>query len=157
MRVLDQIHAHIFTHLHLPPSNLSFTLSKILCFVAYRNVPYTKRLLSQIPNPTIFSYNTLIRGLLSKNPCQEPIFLFKKLLHEKFLKSNTLTLAFLLKSCSILAALKEGQQIHRHVIASGFGSNLFVHTSLLNFYMICEEVALGRIVFNEITEKNVVA
>ncbi|KAL2480623.1 Pentatricopeptide repeat-containing protein [Abeliophyllum distichum] len=157
MRVLHQIHAHILTHPHLPPSTFSFTLSKILCFVAYRNVTYAKRLLSQIPNPTIFSYNTLIRGLLSQNPCQEPIFLFKKLLHEKFPKSNTFTLAFLLKSCSILAALKEGQQIHRHVIGSGFGSNLFVQTSLLNFYMKCEEVSLGRKVFDEITEKNVVA
>lgn len=125
--------------------------------MAYRNVPHAKRLLSQIPNPTIFSYNTLIRGILSQNPSQEPIYLFKKLLQEKFPKSNTFTLAFVLKSCAILAAFKEGQQIHKHVLSSGFGSNLFVQTSLLNFYVKCEEVAPGRKVFDEITDKNVVA
>ncbi|KAL2501737.1 pentatricopeptide repeat-containing protein [Forsythia ovata] len=115
--------------------------------------------LAPIPDPK--PYHILLQQPHQRPSLKKPMsrtdFLVKKLLHEKFPKSNTFTLAFLLKSCSILAALKEGQQIHRHVIASGFGSNLFVHPSLLNFYMKCEEVASGRIVFNEITEKNVVA
>ncbi|KAL0337966.1 UNVERIFIED_CONTAM: Pentatricopeptide repeat-containing protein [Sesamum calycinum] len=69
---------------------------------------------------------------------------------------NTFTLAFVLK-CSLLPAFEEGKQVHKHVIASGLGENLFVRTSLLNFYTKCEEVELGREVFDEMTEKNVVA
>lgn len=47
--------------------------------------------------------------------------------------------------------------MHKHVIASGLGENLFVQTSLLNFYTKCEEVELGRRVFDEMSERNVVA
>ncbi|KAL7134150.1 hypothetical protein ABFS83_11G007800 [Erythranthe nasuta] len=157
MRVLDQIHAHILTRPHLPLSTLSFTLSKILCFAAYRNIRYAKTLLSQIPHPTIFSYNTVMRGFLLQSPSPEPIFMFRKLVRKKFPTSNTFTLAFVLKCCSILPAFEEGKQVHKHVIASGLGENLFVQTSLLNFYTKCEEVDLGRKVFDEMTEKNVVA
>ncbi|KAL3819809.1 hypothetical protein ACJIZ3_005714 [Penstemon smallii] len=157
MRVLTQIHAHILTHLHLSLSSVSFTLSKILCFAAYRNILYAKTLLFRIPYPTIFSYNTLMRGFLLQNPSREPILLFKKLVQKKFPKSNTFTMAFVLKCCSILPALEEGKQVHKHVIASGFGGNSFVQTSLLNFYTKCEEVELGRKVFDEMTERNVVA
>lgn len=71
--------------------------------------------------------------------------------------SNTFTLAFVLKCCSMLPALEEGRQVHKHVIASGLGENLFVQTSLLNFYTKCEEVGLGRKVFDEMSDRNVVA
>ncbi|KAL0346247.1 UNVERIFIED_CONTAM: Pentatricopeptide repeat-containing protein [Sesamum radiatum] len=157
MRILNQIHAHILTHPRLPPSTFSFALSKVLCFAAYRNVQYAKALLSQIPYPSIFSYNTVMRGVLLQNPSPEPIFLFRRLVRKKFPISNTFTLAFVLKCCSLLPAFEEGKQVHKHVIASGLGENLFVRTSLLNFYAKCEEVELGRKVFDEMTEKNVVA
>lgn len=47
--------------------------------------------------------------------------------------------------------------MHKHAIASGLGENLFVQTSLLNFYTKCEAVELGRKVFDEMSDKNVVA
>lgn len=92
-----------------------------------------------------------------QNPSPEPIFLFKKLVQKKFPIPNTFTLAFVLKCCSLLPAFEEGKQVHKHVITSGLGENLFVGTSLLNFYTKCEEVELGRKVFDEMTERNVVA
>ncbi|XP_075517793.1 pentatricopeptide repeat-containing protein At2g02980, chloroplastic-like [Primulina tabacum] len=157
MRVVRQIHAQALIHFHLSSNSLSFALSKVLCFAAYRNIDYARRLLSQIPYPSIFAYNTVMRGFLAQNPCQEPVFLFRKLVRDKFPKPNTFTLAFVLKCCSILVAFKEGRQVHKHAIASGLGGNLFVQTSLLNFYTKCEKMDLGRKVFDEITERNVVA
>ncbi|KAH6772137.1 hypothetical protein C2S51_010541 [Perilla frutescens var. frutescens] len=157
MRVLNQIHAHILTHPRPSLSSYTFSLSKVLCFAAYRNVHYAKQLLFQIPCPKIFAYNTVMRGFLQQNPSPEPIFLFKRLVQMKFPTSNTFTLAFVLKCCSMLPAFAEGQQVHKHAIASGLGGNLFVQTSLLNFYTKCEEVELGRKVFDEMSERNVVA
>ncbi|KAH0724047.1 hypothetical protein KY285_006110 [Solanum tuberosum] len=87
----------------------------------------------------------------------EPLFIFKKLLKRNYPKTNSFTLAFVLKSCSILAAFDEGQQVHKHVVQSGFGSSPFVQTSLLNLYAKCEEIGLAEKVFDEIPERNVVA
>ncbi|KAL6532897.1 hypothetical protein OROGR_013857 [Orobanche gracilis] len=157
MRALSQIHAHILTHPYLSISTLSFALSKILCFAAYRNIHYARTLLSQIPHPTVFAYNTVMRGfVLLRIPSPEPILLFRILVRKKFPASNTFTLAFVLKCCSLLPAFEEGKQVHKHVVDSGLVENLFVRTSLLNFYTKCEEIELGRKVFDEMTERNVV-
>ncbi|KAL8467512.1 hypothetical protein ACS0TY_030948 [Phlomoides rotata] len=157
MRVLDQIHAHILTHPDLPRSTRSFALVKVLCFAAYRNILYARRLLSQIPCRNIFAYNTVMRGFLEQSPSPEPIHLFKELVRSKFPTSNTFTMAFVLKCCSMLPAFEEGKQVHKHVIVSGLGENVFVKTSLLNFYAKCREVEMGRQVFDEMSERNVVA
>ncbi|XP_042020720.1 pentatricopeptide repeat-containing protein At5g48910-like [Salvia splendens] len=157
MRVLDQIHAQILTHPLISPSTNAFSLSKILCFAAYKNAQYAKRLLFHLRCPNIFGYNTVMRGFLQHSPSPEPILLFRRLIRSKSPASNTFTFAFVFKSCSILTAFDEGRQVHKHAIASGLGENLFVQTSLLNFYTKCEEMDLGRKVFDEMSDRNVVA
>ncbi|KAL0428556.1 UNVERIFIED_CONTAM: Pentatricopeptide repeat-containing protein [Sesamum latifolium] len=111
---------------------LSFALSKVLCFAAFRNVRYAKALLSQIPYPSIFSYNTVMRGVLLQNPSPEPIFLFRRLVRKKFPISNTFTLVFVLKCCSLLPAFEEGKQVHKHVIASGL--NVVAWSAMIGGY-----------------------
>lgn len=98
-----------------------------------------------------------MRGYLEQSPSAEPVYLFKKLVRKKFPISNTFTMAFVLKCCSMLGAFEEGKQVHKHVIVSGLGENLFVKTSLLNFYTKCREIEMGRKVFDEMPERNVVA
>nr|GMD39786.1 pentatricopeptide repeat-containing protein At1g59720, chloroplastic/mitochondrial-like [Ipomoea batatas] len=120
---------------------------------------YAKQLISRIPSPGIYSYNSLIRGFLENSQASspEPILIFKRLLRKNYPRSNTFTFAFVLKSCSVLMAFREGQQLHKHVVQSGHGSSPFVQTSLLNFYAKCEEIELSQKVFDEIPERNVVA
>ncbi|EPS60114.1 hypothetical protein M569_14690 [Genlisea aurea] len=157
MRILRQIHAHIVAYPHSSPPSRSFLLSKILCFAAYRNIRYARTLLTQIAYPSVFSYNTVIRGLILEGQSRGPIFLFRKLVRNKFPLANTFTLAFVLKSCAIASAFEEGRQVHKHVIASGFGGNLHVQTSLLNFYTKRENTEMARKVFDEMSDRNVVA
>nr|GMD46421.1 pentatricopeptide repeat-containing protein At1g59720, chloroplastic/mitochondrial-like [Ipomoea batatas] len=162
LRVLHQIHGHILTSPLLSTSSLSFLLAKILTFAALSSrgsLGYAKQLISRIPSPGIYSYNSLIRGFLENSQASspEPILIFKRLLRKNYPRSNTFTLAFVLKSCSVLMAFREGQQVHKHVVQSGHGSSPFVQTSLLNFYAKCEEIELSQKVFDEIPERNVVA
>ncbi|XP_019184836.1 PREDICTED: pentatricopeptide repeat-containing protein At2g29760, chloroplastic-like [Ipomoea nil] len=140
LRVLHQIHGHVLTCPLLSTSSLSFLLAKILTFAALSSrgsLGYAKQLVSRIPNPGIYSYNSLIRGFLeSQTSSPEPIFIFKRLLRKNYPRSNT---------------------FNKHVVQSGHGSSPFVQTSLLNFYAKCEEIELSEKVFDEITERNVVA
>ncbi|GER57169.1 pentatricopeptide repeat (PPR) superfamily protein [Striga asiatica] len=157
MRALLQIHAHLLTLPTLPTRTRSYALSKILCFAAYRNIRYAQAILSQIPRAAIFPHNTVIRGLLLLRPTSpEPILHFKKLVRKKFPAPNTFTLASVLKCCSVLPAPEEGRQVHKHALTAGLGSDLFVRTSLLNFYTKCDEIGPARKVFDEMTERSVV-
>lgn len=160
MRVLRQLHAHILTR-PLPLSSFAFALSKIVAFCAlspFGNIDYARSVFVQIPHPNIFSWNSLIKGYSQiYTPSKEPIFLFKKLTETGYPVPNSFTLAFVLKACAIVAAFGEGLQVHSHVLKDGFGSSLFVQTSLVNFYGKCEEIGFARKVFDEMPVRNLVA
>lgn len=47
--------------------------------------------------------------------------------------------------------------MHKHVLQSGFWNNVYVQSSLISFYVKCEEVKMGEKVFDEMPERNVVA
>ncbi|XP_062117685.1 pentatricopeptide repeat-containing protein At4g21065-like [Humulus lupulus] len=160
MRVLRQIHAHVLTRF-LPISALSFALSKIAAFCSLSpigDISYARRVFSRIPYPNIFCWNSMIRGCSQiENPSKESILFFKKLTQKGYPGPNTFTLAFVLKACSVVLASDEGQQVHSRVFRSGFGSSSFVQMALLNMYAKFEDVWLAHLVFDEITEKDLVA
>ncbi|KAD0702499.1 hypothetical protein E3N88_43830 [Mikania micrantha] len=156
MRVLGQIHSHILTR-PLPFSTLCFSLSKIICFCALSpmgNILYAQKLLLQNPKPNIFSWNSLIRGFSQyhTSPTTQSFSVFKRLISAGHPNPNTYTLAFVLKSCSMLPAVVEGRQVHSRVIRSGFWSNSFLQSSLVNFYAKCEEIESARKVFDEMPD-----
>ncbi|XP_017255622.1 pentatricopeptide repeat-containing protein At2g02980, chloroplastic [Daucus carota subsp. sativus] len=161
IRVLRQIHAHLLTHPLLPISTLSFSLSKLLSFCSlspHTNLSYAQKLFSQIPNPNIFVHNSLIKACTNlRNPSHKPFVIFKTLINRGYPKSNTFTLSLILKSCSVLSDFGEGGQVHSCVIRTGFGSNVFVQSALVNFYAKCEEIAGARKMFDEMTERNLIA
>ncbi|KAI3507564.1 hypothetical protein L1887_22552 [Cichorium endivia] len=161
MRVLQQIHSYVLTR-GLPFSTLCFSLSKILSFCAmspFGNILYAERLLFQIPNPNIFSWNSLIRGFSQSHisATAQSVSIFNRLIRRGYPNPNTYTFAFVLKACSILPALQEGQQVHARVILSGFSSSSFLQSSLVNFYAKCEKINCARKVFDEIPDRNTIA
>ncbi|CAM8960901.1 unnamed protein product [Rhodiola kirilowii] len=157
MRLLRQVHAHTLTRV-FPPTVLSFLLSKIHAFAALSplgDTTYAHRLFSQINNPTVYTWNSMIRAC-SLQP-KEPIFLFRKMLRTGRSIPNSYTVAFVLKACSVLAEIGEGRQVHKRALQCGFEFSPFVQTSLVNLYAKCDEIRDARKVFDEIPEKNVVA
>ncbi|KAK9065772.1 hypothetical protein SSX86_015173 [Deinandra increscens subsp. villosa] len=161
MRVLRQIHSYILTR-SLPFSTLTFSLSKIVSFCALSplgDILYAQKLLFQTPNPTIFSWNSLIRGLSQSpiSPKTQSFSIFKTLITRGHPNPNTFTLAFVLKSCSTSPAVIEGRQVHSRVIRSGFSSSSFLQSSLVNFYAKCEEIKSARKVFDEMPERSLIA
>ncbi|CAL9130650.1 unnamed protein product [Musa acuminata var. zebrina] len=158
MRTLRQIHAHF---LKSPLGSSAYALSKILAFSALSasgDIAYARRMFAQIPNPNVFSWNSIIRGCsLVPEQSKEPISLYKRMLRSGFADPNSFTIAFVLKACSIVSAFSEGLQVHCHVLRYGLFSSPFVQTGLLNFYAKCEKIACARCVFDEISDKNLVA
>nr|XP_016465202.1 PREDICTED: pentatricopeptide repeat-containing protein At2g02980, chloroplastic-like [Nicotiana tabacum] len=126
------------------------------------DAPVDEVVVDQQPNPAQISSIRVVLGLAASldleveqmdvktaflhGDLDEEIYMEQ---HEDFIDKHVF--------CRKLAAFKEGQQVHKHVIQSGFGSNPFIQTSLLNLYAKCEEIGLAEKVFDEIPERNVVA
>lgn len=63
----------------------------------------------------------------------------------------------LLKACSKALALKEGIVIHGLVVKYGCDSDVYVGSSLVDFYGKCKEIEFARKVFDEMSERNEVS
>lgn len=63
----------------------------------------------------------------------------------------------LIKACSKECALKEGVAFHGSALRCGVGGDVFVLTSLIDFYGKCEEILCARKIFDEMFFKNVVS
>ncbi|KAL9683844.1 hypothetical protein QQ045_021271 [Rhodiola kirilowii] len=62
-----------------------------------------------------------------------------------------------LSSCASSRSLLYGIQLHGQAIKTGFLSNVYVGTSLMNLYCRCNEVGTGCKVFDEMPVRNVVS
>ncbi|KAG0466313.1 hypothetical protein HPP92_017893 [Vanilla planifolia] len=162
MRALRQIHGHLLRNPFICPfPSLTFALSKVLGFCALSSsgdISYAGRLFDVIPQPNVFSWNSMIRGYSqAQNQSMAPIKLYKRMLCSGCAIPNSYTIAFVLKACSNGSAYAEGRQVHSHAYRYGLDSSSFVQTGLMNFYAKCEEIASARAVFDGIHGKNLVA
>lgn len=63
----------------------------------------------------------------------------------------------LVKSCGLNVAIKQGQEIHCHVFKTGFCSDLYVGTALVDMYVKFGETGHARILFDEMSARSQVS
>lgn len=161
LRALRAAHARLL-RLRLPRLTAAFALSKLLASCAAGTTPaaasYARNLFDQIPEPTAFCYNSLIRALSASTGPAAPLLAYRRMLRAGSPRPNSFTLAFTLKACAAAPALAEGRQLHAQAFLHGLEPGAYVQTGLLNLYSKCEEVALARTVFNGMAgDRNLVA
>lgn len=82
--------------------------------------------------------------------------MYLKLIHNSALKPDNFTYAFAVSASSKLGCQKVGILLHAHVLVSGFGSDLFVASAIIDMYLKFEKVGLAYKVFDKITEPDTV-
>nr|GEW06164.1 hypothetical protein [Tanacetum cinerariifolium] len=75
---------------------------------------------------------------------------------KKGLLGDSFTYPFVLKACTLLRALKHGQQIHCHVVKNGYVSDLYVVNMLVRFYSECGVMECAKKVFSRSGVKDLV-
>ncbi|KAJ8541412.1 hypothetical protein K7X08_002228 [Anisodus acutangulus] len=109
---------------------------------------YALKLFDQMPQRDVFAWNTLIRGYSNLGPFQEAIILYKDMHFRGFLPDNY-TFPFVLRSCSVLSALREGRELHCNIIKYGFESDVFVQSSLITLYAQSRETLDSELLFEQ--------
>ncbi|KAA8521370.1 hypothetical protein F0562_012068 [Nyssa sinensis] len=72
-------------------------------------------------------------------------------------KPNGYALVHLIRRCSSLVQYSYGQQLHCYILRSGFCSNVFVSTAIINFYLKFELLNEAHQVFDEMPQPIVVS
>uniref|UniRef100_A0A804MJR2 Pentatricopeptide repeat-containing protein n=1 Tax=Zea mays TaxID=4577 RepID=A0A804MJR2_MAIZE len=73
------------------------------------------------------------------------------------LADDTFVFTFVLKACAGLGWHRAGAQLHALVVQKGFEFHAYVHTALINVYVMSRCLVEARKVFDEMLVKNVVS
>ncbi|KAK8484416.1 hypothetical protein V6N13_046782 [Hibiscus sabdariffa] len=122
------------------------------------NVSKAKELFDQMRimgiKKDIISWNTLISGYVNNSLFDEALNLFKHVLTEDGVESDSFTLGSVLTACTDMASLRLGKEIHTQAIVRGLQSNTFVGGALVEMYCKCQDLKAAQIAFNEVSERD---
>ena len=116
---LNQIHAHLIKTRLIHNRAVTENLLESAAILLPNTMDYALSIFDDIGQPDSSAYNVMIRGLTYKQSPHESIFLFKKML-ETSVEPDEFTFPCVLKACSRLRALSEGEQVHAHILKCGF-------------------------------------
>lgn len=121
------------------------------------SLDYACKVFDQIPQPNLYTWNTLIRAFASSPRPIQGLLVFIQMLHESQRFPNSYTFPFVIKAATEVSSLLAGQAIHGMVMKASFGSDLFISNSLIHFYSSSGDLDSAYLVFSKIVEKDIVS
>ncbi|XP_010248664.1 PREDICTED: pentatricopeptide repeat-containing protein At1g08070, chloroplastic-like [Nelumbo nucifera] len=152
---LNQIHAHVIKTGYLFNPRVAENLLESSAILLPGSMDYALSIFRVIDEPNPAAYNILIRGFTSKQFPENALMLFRQMREDGVLPDKY-TFPCILKACSRLRALEEGEQIHAQIAKFGLGSYGFVQNTLIHMYANCGEVEVARRVFDGMLEKEII-
>ncbi|XP_010557591.1 PREDICTED: pentatricopeptide repeat-containing protein At1g08070, chloroplastic [Tarenaya hassleriana] len=157
LQSLRQIHAQMIkTGLH----NTNYGLSKLIEFCVLSRfsdgLPYAVSIFETIQEPNLLIWNTMIRGHSLSSSSISALQWYVRMI-SLGLVPNSYTFPFVLKSCAKSGAIREGKQVHGHVLKHGLDLDLYVHTSLISMYAQNGELEDAHMVFDNSPHRDAVS
>ncbi|KAI3965291.1 hypothetical protein MKW92_040836 [Papaver armeniacum] len=134
--------------------------SRILAFYSdpkIGNLEYARSVFDQIEEPNSFTWNTIIKCYLENHHSNDAILMFCELLRESSVSPDNFTLPSVIKGCARLCALEEGKQVHGLSLKTGFGSDLYVQSSVVSLYSKCFDIVSARKVFDRMENADMIS
>ncbi|KAA0057818.1 pentatricopeptide repeat-containing protein [Cucumis melo var. makuwa] len=153
---LRQVHAHLLKTRRLLDPIITEAVLESAALLLPDTIDYALSIFNHIDKPESSAYNVMIRGLAFKRSPDNALLLFKKM-HENSVQHDKFTFSSVLKACSRMRGLKEGEQVHALILKSGFKSNEFVENTLIQMYANCGQIGVARHVFDGMPERGIVA
>eukprot|EP00250_Pteridium_aquilinum_P009902 c19016_g1_i1 orf=418-2880(+) len=163
------VHAHIVAYgLHADAFMGSFLVDM---YVKCASLEEATIAFQGLPRRNVISWNALIAGYVNNGHEQIALHLFHELqqrdaalqgVHddidvEDVVSPDFITYLHVLKACSSLVLLEQGQSVHADIIAKGIGLDLSVGNTLIDMYGKCGSIRDACIVFDALPIRNVVS
>ncbi|KAI3513377.1 hypothetical protein L1887_20708 [Cichorium endivia] len=103
------------------------------------------------------STNDVLNEYLKANATSKATLLFRDLIRKSTSTIDSFSLLYIIKVCTRKSSPHEARHFHTLVVKLGYNSNIFVQTSLVNYYSAVANLADAHQVFDEIPTKNVVS
>ncbi|XP_065848712.1 pentatricopeptide repeat-containing protein At4g30700 [Euphorbia lathyris] len=129
---LTQIHSHLLLHgLH---SDIALATKLIHKLFHFNSTRHAHALFLSIPKPDLFLFNALIKGFSDNALPLSAISLFTHLRTYTDLYPDNFTYSFVISASTSFGVARIGLILHGKAIVDGFGSDLYVGSSLVDMY-----------------------
>eukprot|EP01018_Ginkgo_biloba_P024010 Gb_22311 [translate_table: standard] len=115
-----------------------------------------RRVFDQMHKRNVVSWTVMIAAYARHGYSEEALTLFCRM-PQTGIQPNQFTFASILPACANLAALEHGKEVHDQIIRSGFQSNVFVGSALVDMYVKCGSIKNAQQVFEKMPERNAVS
>ncbi|XP_057828703.2 pentatricopeptide repeat-containing protein At2g27610 [Cryptomeria japonica] len=114
------------------------------------------KVLDQSPKDDALLWSAVIIGFAENGYDNEALdFLYR--IRLSYMKRTHFTFSRILKACASIGSFQRGKEVHAYVVKSGFESDVFVATSLVDMYAKCSSPEDASKIFYEMPERNVVS
>ncbi|TKY64581.1 putative pentatricopeptide repeat-containing protein [Spatholobus suberectus] len=147
MYQLKQIHSHT---IKMGLSSDPLFRNRVIAFCCAHesgNMDYARQMFDTIPHPSLFIWNTMIKGYSRINLPENGVSMYLLMLANN-IKPDRFTFPFLLKGFTRDMALQHGKVLLNHAVKHGFDSNLFVQKAYIHMFSLCGLVNLAHKVFD---------
>jgi len=122
------------------------------------NVEYAQRVFNEMPERNVVSWNGMISGYDQNAHGNEALELFCQMQNaDDDVMPDQFTFATVVSACATLLALKQGKQLHGHVIRTVVSPDIFLGNALVDMYSKCGSVEDAHQVFDKMPERDVVS
>ncbi|XP_038697510.1 putative pentatricopeptide repeat-containing protein At5g37570 [Tripterygium wilfordii] len=149
---LYQLHAHIIRE-GLEQDH--YLVAKLLYLSS--SLSYSASIFDRVCSPSTVVYNTLIKSYSCGSYFFRTFSLFILMKRSENARPDKYSYPSVLKACAGEFRVKEGMALHGSAVRCGVNENVFVGSSLVDFYGKCKEISSTRKVFDEMPERNVVS
>eukprot|EP00249_Psilotum_nudum_P015225 c25216_g4_i1 orf=220-1116(+) len=120
------------------------------------SVAEARLVFDKMPKRDVVSWTAMIGGYARLGHGEDALKLFSQMQGET-VKPGRVTFISVLRACAHLSSLEQGKKIHAHIIKSGFESDIFVGTALIDMYVKSGSLKHARQVFDKMQEWSVVS
>eukprot|EP01018_Ginkgo_biloba_P008630 Gb_28771 [translate_table: standard] len=113
------------------------------------------KLFQQMPERDVVSWTTMIAGYAQNGYFDKALNHFRRM-QLTGVETNSDTFTSVLPACANLVSLHYGKEVHENIIRSGFQSDVFVGSAIVDMYAKCGKIDDARHVFDKMPERNVV-
>jgi pentatricopeptide repeat protein len=149
-----QVHAH--TVISGFSSILFIGNNFINMYAKCERIEDARKVFDRMPQREAITWTTIVTGYAQNGPAEEALKLFGQM-QRAGMRLNEFTFASVVKAGAGIAALEEGRQVHASILKTGFESDIFVGSALVDMYAKCRVVDEARQVFDCMPERNVVS
>eukprot|EP01018_Ginkgo_biloba_P036812 Gb_09741 [translate_table: standard] len=121
-----------------------------------KSVEDARQVFDEMYEKDLVSWNAMIAGYTQNGHWKAALVLFYQL-QQGGIEADQFTFASILTACANLVALEEGKQLHAYTIRKGCESDVVLESALIDMYAKCGSIRNARHVFNNMSQRNVVA